>query len=219
MSVRGIDVASYQPDHPTVKGLAFVFVKATEGTTYKNPRMAAQVATARAAGAVVGFYHFLHAGKIPEQARYFLGAIEEHRGDILACDWEMPPNEKPATCAEKDAFIREVKALDGGYKVGLYANRDFWLHKDVTSGCGDFLWIADPTTAGHPRVQHPWTFHQYAVSGGTDQNVGNFADMAALRKWAGVPAPKPPAGAPAPAPTIEQRVTSLETRVTALEKR
>lgn len=50
MAVKGIDVSAYQSaDFPT-SGLAFVIVKATEGTGYVNPRHAAQVTRARAAG-------------------------------------------------------------------------------------------------------------------------------------------------------------------------
>jgi GH25 family lysozyme M1 (1,4-beta-N-acetylmuramidase) len=213
MTVRGIDVASYQPDRPAVAGLAFVWIKATEGTGYVNPRMREQLATARGAGRVVGFYHFLHAGKVPEQVAHFLSTIPEQPGDMLACDWETPPGASPASCSEKDEFLHLVKQTKVPHRAGLYCNRDFWLHRDTTSQCGDFLWIADPTTAGHPRVQHPWTFHQYAISGGTDENVAAFADLAALQHWAGVPAAKPPA------PTLEQRVTGLERRVTILEKR
>lgn len=213
MSVRGIDVASYQSATPSTAGLGFVMIKATQGTTYVNPRLAAQTATARSRGLVTGFYHFLEPGNTAAQARWFLDHAPERRGDILACDWEEDGGRYP-TCADKDSFIRDVKAYDKTYKVGLYCDLDFWLHHDTTSYAGDFLWIADPSSpAGHPRVQHPWTIHQYGIAQGTDQNVANFPSLDAMKTWAGVPAAKPPA------PTLEQRVSSLETRVTALEKR
>jgi hypothetical protein len=68
----------------------------------------------------------------------------------------------------------------------LYANRDFWLHRDRTSYAGSGLWVADPSAPkGHPRVEHPWLFHQYSEAGGLDHNLGNFADRTALRRWAG----------------------------------
>ncbi|MFK0297339.1 GH25 family lysozyme, partial [Streptomyces sp. NPDC090442] len=59
MTVRGIDVSSYQPSTYNTNGRDFVFVKATEGTSYINPRQSAQAAQARRNGLVVGFYHFL----------------------------------------------------------------------------------------------------------------------------------------------------------------
>lgn len=185
MPIRGIDVASYQADRPAMRGYSFVWVKATEGTGYVNPRMAKQAEAARAAGAVVGFYHFLHPGDTHAQVAHFLSATPEQPGDMFACDWETPPSGVPATCAEKDQFIGTLKsATRVPHRTLLYCNRDFWLNRDTTSECGDGLWIADPTTAGHPRVQHQWAFHQYSVSGGTDQNVGRFSSLSALKTWA-----------------------------------
>src|SRR5690242_20155657 len=142
MSVSGIDVASYQPDHPAMAGLSFAFVKATEGTTYANPRRAAQVATARAAKAVVGHYHFLHAGNIAAQVAYFLAHADWRAGDMLACDWETPAaGAKAASDAEKNAFLAAVKKARPAARVVLYCNRDFWLNRDQHSVCGDGLWI------------------------------------------------------------------------------
>ncbi|MYS19173.1 Lyzozyme M1 (1,4-beta-N-acetylmuramidase), GH25 family [Streptomyces sp. DvalAA-14] len=224
MTVRGIDVASYQPPTPAVAGNSFVWVKATEGLTYVNPHMASQAAAARKAGAVVGFYHFLHPGGIAAQVAHFLKTAPEQAGDMFGCDWETPqPPDKAASSEEKDQFLRVLKgATKVPHRVVLYCNLDFWLHRDKTSQCGDGLWIADPNSpAGHPKVQHAWTFHQYGITAGTDQNVGQFADINSLRAWAGVTLPKPPAGAPA-APTLaslDKRLTSVETRVTALEKK
>src|SRR5438270_6269922 len=64
--VTGPDVASYQ--HPSsgsidwaavkTSGRSFVFVKATEGSTYTNPYFAADWAASRAAGLIHGAYAF-----------------------------------------------------------------------------------------------------------------------------------------------------------------
>lgn len=86
--LRGIDVSSYQPSSYDTTGLSFVFVKATEGRTYTNPKLAAQTRTARDAGLVVGYYHFLWPGNLTAQAEYFVGKAPEKAGDILAVDWE-----------------------------------------------------------------------------------------------------------------------------------
>lgn len=45
--LRGIDVSSYQSSSYDTTGLSFVFIKATEGRTYTNPKLAAQTKTAR----------------------------------------------------------------------------------------------------------------------------------------------------------------------------
>lgn len=210
--IKGIDVASYQSETFPTSGLDFVFVKATEGTTYINPKQGRQAATARNSGLVLGFYHFLHPGNVVAQAAYFVDKCASLEGDLLVCDWETTGTGGRPTNAEKDAFIREVKRLRPTHRVGLYANTDYWLHRDSTGYAGDFLWIADPNAkAGAPRIQAKWLFHQHSITGGTDQNVADFKDRAALRAWAGG---KPPA---TPKPTVEQRLADVEQRVATLE--
>jgi hypothetical protein len=185
--IEGQDWAGYQGSAPSTKGIGFVFVKATEGRSFVNDRHDAQVAHARAASLVVGHYHFMRPGSPTAQASHFLAHAKPRPGDLLACDWE----DAGVSCADKDAFIRAVQKAQPDLRTGLYANRDFWLHRDSTSFAGSFLWIADPSAPkGHPRVEHPWLFHQYSEAGGVDHNVGNFPDAADLRAWAtGTPTP------------------------------
>jgi GH25 family lysozyme M1 (1,4-beta-N-acetylmuramidase) len=181
MTVKGIDVASYQSSTPSTAGLGFVMVKATEGTSYVNPKHASQVSHARAAGVVVGHYHFARPGSMSAQVSYFLQHAGVKAGDLLALDWE----DAGVSGADKDAFVKAAQKASPAHRVLLYCNRDFWLNRDTTSVCGDGLWIADPDAdAGHPRVQHAWTVHQYSSSGGLDRDVANFASAAALRAWA-----------------------------------
>lgn len=208
--VKGVDVASYQSTTYSTAGLDFVIVKATQSTNYVNPKMSAQAERARKAGLVVGYYHFLVKGHPKEQAAYFVAKAGERAGDILACDWENNTDGTSASNAEKDTFIREVKRLRPQCRVVLYCNRSFWTTHDTTSYAGDGLWIADPNNpAGKPNVKHPWTFHQYSISGGMDRNVGNFADRAALKKWAGGAAPAPPSK-PAPSkPSTGEKTVAL----------
>lgn len=180
MTVKGIDVSGYQAAAYPTAGLDFVFVKATEGTTYANPPRTAQVAHARAADLVVGHYHFQRPGDPAAQAAYFAARTAVQPGDLIAADWE----DSGVTGAAKDTLIKSLQAKYPKNRVGLYCDRDFWLNRDTTTFCGDFLWIADPSApAGQPRVEHPWTFHQYGIKG-TDLDVANFATSAALKAWA-----------------------------------
>lgn len=215
--LKGIDVASYQAETYATTGLDFVFVKATEGTTYVNPKMGKQAATARTAGLALGFYHFLVPGNVKAQAAYFVDRCGSLQGDLLVCDWETTSTGGRPTNAEKDAFLAEVKRLRPGHKVGLYCNRDYWLNRDRTNEAGDFLWIADPATAGKPRIEAKWVFHQYAVTGGTDRNVAAFESRAALRAWAGYVAPKPPAETHEQAQ--DRRIATLEKQVKELRQK
>ncbi|MBT3163308.1 glycoside hydrolase family 25 protein [Streptomyces sp. Vc74B-19] len=182
--LRGIDVSSYQSSSYDTDGLSFVFIKATEGRSYVNPRLSAQTKRGRDAGLVVGFYHFLWPGNLTEQAEYFVSKAPEKRGDILAVDWETTGGGSHASNAEKDRFIKKVKDLRPHHRVILYANRHFWLNVDTTSYAGDGLWIADYVTAGKPRIQAKWRFHQY-TDDPLDKNVADFSSKAALKEWAG----------------------------------
>ncbi|MFI5657613.1 glycoside hydrolase family 25 protein [Streptomyces sp. NPDC051684] len=181
--IRGIDVSSHQSTFDT-DGLSFVFVKATEGRSYVNPRLAAQTKRARDAHCVVGFYHFLWPGNITAQAEYFVSKSPEKVGDLLAVDWETTGEGTHASNAEKDKFIREVKRLRPNHRVLLYANRNFWLNIDTTSYAGDGLWIADYVSAGKPRIKADWAIHQYTDSP-LDKNVADFESKDALYEWAG----------------------------------
>jgi GH25 family lysozyme M1 (1,4-beta-N-acetylmuramidase) len=181
--LRGIDVSDYQSSSYDTDGLSFVFIKATEGRSYINPKLAAQTRRAREAGLVVGFYHFLWPGNLTAQAAYFVKHAPEKAGDILAVDWETTSEGTHASNAQKDLFIRKLKELRPNNPVVLYCNRHYWLNVDTTSYAGDGLWIADYVTAGKPRIKARWRFHQY-TSDPLDKNVADFTSKAALREWA-----------------------------------
>ncbi|MFF5575036.1 glycoside hydrolase family 25 protein [Streptomyces luteogriseus] len=181
--LRGIDVSAYQSSSYDTDGLSFVFVKATEGRSYVNPKLAAQTARARGAELVVGFYHFLWPGNLTAQAEYFVSRAPDRAGDILAVDWETTSDGTHASNAEKDLFIRKLKDLRPNNRVILYCNRHFWRNVDTTSYAGDALWIADYVSAGKPRIKAKWRFHQY-TDDPLDKNVAAFESRAALRRWA-----------------------------------
>jgi hypothetical protein len=201
----GIDVASYQSSTYDTKGLSYVFVKATESTGYRNPRYDAQVAHARAHGLIVGHYHFAHGGNAVAQADYFLAVAQIKPGDLIAYDWE----EAHTSQADRDAWMKHVKAKRPNNKVVLYCNKAFWKGRDTESYAGDGLWIADPDRpAGKPDVQHPWVFHQYSTAGGIDHDVANFPSVEALKAWASgtvakPPTEKPPVAVPVTKPPVK----------------
>ncbi|MEV3860704.1 GH25 family lysozyme [Streptomyces sp. NPDC050095] len=180
MTIKGIDVSSYQSTTYPLTGVDFVVVKATEGTSYINPKHAAQVERARSNGRIVGHYHFVRDGSVSAQVDYFLKHAGAREGEFLALDWE----DAKVSGAEKDAFLKALKAKSGGRKVVLYCNYDFWKHHDSTSYAADGLWIADYVTAGKPRIDAKWLIHQY-TSTPTDTNVARFASRGDMAKWAG----------------------------------
>ncbi|MFF8942849.1 glycoside hydrolase family 25 protein [Streptomyces sp. NPDC014864] len=208
MGIKGIDVSAYQSSAPDLTGADFVFVKATEGVSYVNPRMAAQAAHARAAGRVVGFYHFVRAGDMKAQAAYFVNKAASLPGDVLWLDWE----DAGVSSAQKDEFLKEVIRLRGAtHRVGLYCNTSYWTQRDQSSYYGDALWIAVYNgRPGDPGIKAAWKFHQYTDKP-VDTSVSTFATRAELRAWANkaAPAPVPAPAKPAPAPKPSVSLSKL----------
>ncbi len=186
--LHGADISSYQPSDYSTAGLSFVFIKLTEGLSYVNPKWVAQRTTARHAGLVTGFYHYPHIANSPtEEADHFLNQINLTDGDVLCLDWEWYGQSVTHARARtyKDTWISHIKAKAPKHRVIVYSDRSNWLDVGKDAKCGDGLWIADYTTAGHPRVDHDWVFHQFTDSP-IDKNVAKFDSVADLRSWAGV---------------------------------
>ena len=185
--LKGIDVSSYQATNYSTTGLSFVGIKLTEGLSYVNSKWVAQRATARAAGLVTIFYHYPHVANSPAaEADYFLSQINLAAGDVLCLDWEWYGQTATDQQARdyKDVWLARVKAKAPGHKVGVYSDTGNWKNVDANSNCGDVLWIADYVTAGQPRIQAKWLFHQYTDTP-LDQDVANFATLTDLKAWAG----------------------------------
>ncbi|MFD8805552.1 glycoside hydrolase family 25 protein [Streptomyces sp. NPDC059597] len=199
--IHGIDVSAYQPETYSTAGLDFVIVKATEGLSYTNPRLAAQTQRARDAGLVVGFYHYPHMVNSPQaEADYFLAHAPIRPGDVIVFDWEGYDTANKGVprarqVAYRDAWLAYVKGKLPGHRVGMYCNTDYWLNVDTSSNCGDFLWIATAgAPAGQPGIKANWLIHQYSTTGGIDHDVADFPDRAALSAWAHMTEEDPMAG-------------------------
>ena len=107
-------------------GIEVVYIKATEGTSYKNSYLNRYYTDARANGLKIGFYHFLTATSIAgaeAQAQYFADAIEGKEVDCkLALDYEefygVSKNQANRIAV---AFIKKIKAITGK-DVIVYSN-------------------------------------------------------------------------------------------------
>jgi lysozyme len=89
--LNGIDVSSNQHgiSIQALQGLDFVIIKATEGTTYVNPDMPAQVRGATSNGRLLGFYHYAKSSSPVAEADHFLRTVGKHLGKaVLFLDWE-----------------------------------------------------------------------------------------------------------------------------------
>ncbi|GEC04338.1 hypothetical protein SSP24_19930 [Streptomyces spinoverrucosus] len=206
---KGHDVSSHQKNvdwqQARAKGARFVYVKATESTTYRNPQFGRQYSGARNAGLIRGAYHFALPNKSSgkTQAAYFV----RNGGDWQPDGWTLPPAldieynpyDKKKKCyglskatmvAWIKAFSDEVKRRTGRRPV-IYTTTHWW--NTCTGGSRAFgrdhaLWIAryDSATAGTlPAGWSLWTFWQYDNSGSLpgDQNLFN-GSMTQLKRFA-----------------------------------
>jgi hypothetical protein len=187
----GIDVSSNNSSNWEDDAWDYCWVKATEGKSYKNPDYAHQTGVVRNRDKVLGHYHWLNDGDVMKQVDWFCDQSDVRPGDLIACDWEDPSN---PTTAQKDEWIRTIQHEFPDSMVGLYCNKDWWINHDTSSFFGNYLWIANYTSADNPGIKADWTFWQYTFEP-YDKNRGKFASLAELKAWAGgdgTPEPLPP---------------------------
>lgn len=191
--VVGIDVSSYQGVVDWVSFTkvqrSFVYVKATEGTSYRNPYFASQYRGAKAAGMYAGAYHFANpSGKSgKKQATYFVkyGGGWSKDGKTLpgVLDIEYNPYggnmcyglSKKKMRAWIKSFLVTYKKLTTRDAV-IYTTTDWW--KKCTGNTTKFsktnpLWVARWTpTTGAGTLPGGWTYYTFWQYSATliDQN-------------------------------------------------
>jgi lysozyme len=177
--VHGIDVSKWQGaidwDQVRASGVAFAYIKATEGGDVLDERFAANWAAARRAGVPRGAYHYFYFCRpAAEQARWFSAHVPRDRGalpPVLDMEW----NHRSRTCphrpspeavrAEMQAFKRAVAARYGQWPI-VYTTVDFYRDNELWRVEGTEFWLR--SVAGHPADVYPdedWTFWQYTGTG------------------------------------------------------
>lgn len=191
--VVGIDVASYQGVVDWVSFTkakrSFVFVKATEGTSYRNPYFTAQFDGAKKAGMFAGAYHFANPGgkSGKKQAEYFVkhGGKWTNDGKTLpgVLDIEYNPYgknicyglSKKKMVSWINSFVKRYKKLTKRDAV-IYTTADWW--SKCTGNSKKFsktnpLWVARWTpTTGAGKLPGGWTYYTFWQYSATviDQN-------------------------------------------------
>lgn len=177
---NGIDIASWQ--HPNganvdfkrvqAAGYTYVFVKATEGTHYKNEYYVNDAMAAQGNGVLMGGYHYADVSKDARtQAAMFADTISVKGGTSLPPVLDIE-EAKGLNAAQLNQWVRAF--LQETYnRVGLtpiiYSYRSFLMNQ--MGNTPDFtnfpLWIADYNGAQSPTLPLPggwktWTFWQYS---------------------------------------------------------
>lgn len=201
-------------------GVRGVVHKLTEGTTFVDPKAKARFSLAKDAGLLWGLYHFLRPGKIEEQVQHFIeSSVGVWDGNtVVACDYEDPAIplsdvQKFMEACEKEFETQPVLYSGHVLKEKLTTDNHpltkyrLWLAQysktpTLPKGWADY-WLWQYTETGTvPGVSGKVDCNHY--QGTNDELAADWGDLANT-KW------KTPA-------SIEDRVTSLEKRVDALEK-
>lgn len=202
--VHGIDVARYQGEidwhQARASGVAFAYIKATEGGDYVDPMFENHRKGARRAGVRQGAYHYYYFCRpAEEQARWFIENVPREWNSlphVLDMEW----NHRSPTCrlrpdgrtvrSEASKFLRILENHYGKRPI-VYTTPDFYRDTDIGWLSGTQFWLR--SVAGHPREVYPgqrWAFWQYTgtgvvpgISGPVDINV--FAgSVDAWHSWA-----------------------------------
>lgn len=185
-SVEGVDVSSHQGNVAWSSlwssGVRFAYVKATEGTSYKNPYFAQQYNGSYNVGMIRGSYHFAlpNVSSGATQANYFVdnGGGWSRDGRTLPGALDIEYNPYGATCYGKSQtamvswlkdFVNTYRARTGRDPV-IYTSTSWW--KTCTGNNASFgsinpLWIPRyGSSVG--ELPAGWAFHtiwQYTSSG------------------------------------------------------
>lgn len=200
MSLKGIDIASYQAGiNLSAVPADFVIIKATEGTGYTNPEFVTQYNGAKNAGRKLGIYHYANGGNYQSEADYFLSAVGNRVGEAILClDWEATSNPLFNTGNDKtwvknwcDYIYQKTSVRPLVYISAAY--------KGLVDGIGDYgLWIAQYANMNPTGYQEtPWNegayscaIRQYSSCGRLSGYSGNldldkfYGDGAAWDKYA-----------------------------------
>ncbi len=154
-SVYGVDVSRYQRevkwDVVRQNGIAFAFLKATEGTSLQDKYFEKNWDKAREAGVIRGAYHFYIPSRNPlEQARNFTNMVVLKKGDLPpVLDIEIETRKNSKQIREGISIWLDEVEKKYGVKPIIYTNHYFY--KTHLEGYFDeyHLWLA------HYKVKRP----------------------------------------------------------------
>lgn len=178
--ISGIDVSSHNGDidfgQVAADSITFVYIKASEGSDFRDSRFHANCDSAGHAGLKVGAYHFFRKnGNGTAQARNFLDAVAGKMLDLpLVIDVEDWGNVKAERAAVVHNLREMVAALEAhGCRVMIYTNKDGYRNYIGDHFSHLDLWLC---TFKHPRevTEYNWTILQYSHWGNVAGAIGDI---------------------------------------------
>lgn len=215
--LHGFDISAFQSG--TSPAADFVFIKATEGSSYVSSEFAAQWKSAQSRAKHRGAYHFARpeASSAAQQAARFLSVVKPTPGESVWLDLEASNLSQSATNAWARAWGDYIRQHAPGVTSGIYmgsgyasngTGRDlakhftWWWYPQYPSTARTSTWrttfnpwLPGGLTCGW-RTPHIWQFTNNF--NGLDASVSTLT-LADLH-GGGAPTPKP---TPPPAPIEE----------------
>lgn len=174
--LRGVDVSSYQGDISwdilSNEGISFAFIKATEGSTYKDIKFEQNWKNAQNTDLYIGAYHFFSydsPGKI--QAENFISAVSisnkmlppvvdiEYYGD-----YHKNPKDKSDVIYELNEFLKLLEEHYGVKPIIYTTMKSYNMYI-----CDEYstypIWIRNVFTYPNLPDKRSWTFWQYTDKG------------------------------------------------------
>ena len=188
----GIDVSHHQGqiDWAKVKaaGVNYCFMKATEGSTFKDKRFDFNWNQAKAHGIIRGAYHFFRPNApVDRQVNNLVSKVGKlEPGDLPpVLDAEVPQSWRRFSLNQRLGMIRDwMEGVEEGLGIQpiIYLSPSF--ANEILQGSREvekyILWLAHYTSRPNPRVPAPWSdwvFWQYSESGRLDGINTNSVDL------------------------------------------
>lgn len=182
-----IDISNHQGvfdvGRAVSEGYAGVWMKATEGTTFRDGMFDAFSGQAIAAGAVPGAYHYLRSGSGRAQCDVFYNRIRDHGGPdgwLAACD-----NEADASWQTTVDFFARWRELAGDHPLFMYSGNWWWSVRGWNgASLTPYLWDSRYVSGGgygsalYGQVPDSWWASRYGGWGGV--TVLQFASSATV---------------------------------------
>lgn len=195
--IHGIDISHYQLDIDFEKlknetPVKFVFVKATEGISFKDDHFKDNWQSLQEHGFIRGAYHFYRPSVLGKrQAQEFIKTVQLETGDLPpVLDLEETDNRSDEIVIK--GVKNWLKTIEAHYKVKpiIYVNQNYY-YKYIKGNLDDYpVWLAVYRWDKPDVPEGDWKFWQYSdrgwrkgVKGRVDLNVfyGNQAALDSLR--------------------------------------
>ena len=184
--IQGIDISHHQKEIEWEKidsnKTNFVFIKATEGADYKDPKFLSNWTKAKDKGLKYGAYHFFtfcKSGK--EQADNFISYVPKDSNSLPAViDLEYGGNcnlkkSKKEILEELSIFEKTIHDYYSKKPI-LYVTHEFYTDFLLNNNLDSPLWIRD--IYGKPKLENnrKWIFGQFTNRGHV-KGIDNYVDL------------------------------------------